>query len=101
MPVPTGFAICGVAAQLALEGGRAREVRVGVTGIAERAFRARGVEDSLRGQTLSPEVVEAAVEKIAEGQDLLSDLHASAEYRAHLAVISARRALLAAAEGKT
>jgi carbon-monoxide dehydrogenase medium subunit len=97
----SGFAICGVAAQLVIEGGRAREIAVGVTGIADRAFRARGLEDALRGKPITSEAVAAAAAGLARGLELLSDLHASAEYRAHLAEICARRAILAAAEGRT
>ncbi len=96
----SGFAICGVAAQLGIEGGRAREIAVGVTGIADRAFRARGLEDALRGKPITREAVAAAAAGLARGLELLSDLHASAEYRAHLAEICARRAILAAAEGR-
>jgi carbon-monoxide dehydrogenase medium subunit len=97
----SGFAICGGAAQVVVEGGRAREVAVGVTGISERAFRAREVEGSLRGKELSAKTVAAAVEGIASGRELLSDIHASAEYRSHLAQVCARRAILAAAAAAT
>ena len=93
----SGFAIVGVAAQLQLEGGAARDVAVGVTGIADRAFRAAAVEEALRGKKLTEEAVRQAVTGIAKGRELLSDIHASQEYRAHLAVVYARRAILLAA----
>ncbi len=93
----SGFAIAGVAVQLRLEGRRAVEVAVGITGIADRAFRATGAEGALRGAEITPEAVDAAVRGIAAGRELLGDLHASSEYRAHLAEVYARRAILLAA----
>ena len=40
--------------------------------------------------------VQHAAAMVAEGVDANSDLHASAEYRTHLAVVHAARAILAA-----
>lgn len=93
----SGFAIVGVAAQLRMQGAIAREVDVGVTGIAERAFIATELEDALQGQEITPETVEEAVRGIASGREISSDIHASAEYRAHLAGVYAKRAILLAA----
>lgn len=90
----SGFAIVGVAVQLRMKGAVASEVDVGVTGIAERAFIATPLEDLLQGSEITPEAVEEAVQGIASGRELLSDLHASAEYRAHLAEVYAKRAIL-------
>jgi carbon-monoxide dehydrogenase medium subunit len=92
----SGFAIAGAAAQLRLEGMRAVDVAVGITGVADRAFRATQVEEALRGAELTSDLVEAAVRGIAAGRELLGDLHASGEYRAHLAEVHARRAILRA-----
>src|SRR6516225_9778631 len=72
----SGFAIAGVAV-VAWPGG----VRVGVTGVAPKAYRATAVESTLG--TL----------RAAEGIHPLADIHATAEYRAHLAQINTRRAL--------
>lgn len=86
----SGFAIAGVAAVVNKEG---KEVAVAVTGVAAKAYRATGVEASLRGLELSPETIATAAEKAADGVDPLSDMHASAEFRAHLARVQAKRAL--------
>ncbi|MBI4603168.1 MAG: xanthine dehydrogenase family protein subunit M [Planctomycetes bacterium] len=94
----SGFALAGAAAHLKLDGRRATDIAVGITGVAARPFRAAGVEDALRGQELSPEAVEAAVRGLAAGRELTSDIHASAEYRARLAEVHAKRAILRAAE---
>jgi carbon-monoxide dehydrogenase medium subunit len=91
------YALTGVAALLRADGGKASGVRVAVTGVGPTAYRATGVESALEGQTLSAESIAAAAEKAADGVDALSDLHASAEYRAHLARVFAKRALMKAA----
>jgi carbon-monoxide dehydrogenase medium subunit len=93
----SGFAIAGVAAVL----DKARQIAaVAVTGVAAKAYRATGVESSLRGSELSAGTIAAAAQTAADGVDPLSDIHASAEFRAHLARVYAKRALeLAASRG--
>lgn len=86
----SGFAIAGVAVVI----DRTRKsVAVAVTGVAAKAYRAAGVESSLRGSELSPATIATAARKTADGVDPLSDIHASAEFRAHLACVQAKRAL--------
>jgi carbon-monoxide dehydrogenase medium subunit len=80
------YAIAGV--MVADFGGR---VRVGVTGAGPCAFRATALEDALN-RSFTPEALEA-VEIPDAGFN--SDLHASAEYRAHLVKVLARRAVAA------
>jgi aerobic carbon-monoxide dehydrogenase medium subunit len=93
----SGFAIAGVAA---IVDKQRKEVAVGVTGVAPAAYRAASVEASLRGSDLSSATIASAAEKAADGVDPLSDIHASAEFRAHLARVQAKRALeLAARRG--
>jgi aerobic carbon-monoxide dehydrogenase medium subunit len=90
----SGFAIAGAAAVL----DKVRKAAaVAVTGVAAKAYRAAGVESSLRGVELSPVTIAAAAQKAADGIDPLSDIHASAEFRAHLARVHAKRALVLAA----
>lgn len=64
-------------------------VRVGVTGAGPCAFRASGIEEVLN-DNLDPSAING-VEVPDAGFN--SDLHASAEYRAHLVKVMARRAL--------
>ena len=90
----SGFAIAGVAAVV----DKARNgIAVAVTGVAAKAYRAAGVESSLRGVELSAATIATAAQKAADGVDPLSDIHASAEFRAHLARVQTKRALELAA----
>ena len=66
-------------------------IRVAVTGAGGCAFRAMKMEEAL-----SKDFSASALEGIAiDADDLNSDLHASAEYRAHLVTVMARRAVQA------
>lgn len=94
----SGFALAGVAAQVALDSaGRCASVAVGVTGVASAAYRARAVEDALlgRGKDAIPEAAAHAADSV---EDFQEDHHASADYRAHLARVFTRRALTRAFE---
>jgi carbon-monoxide dehydrogenase medium subunit len=67
-------------------------VRVAVTGAGASVFRQADMEKALAAK-FAPESV-ASIKQKADG--LNSDLHASAEYRAHLVTVMARRAVEAA-----
>jgi carbon-monoxide dehydrogenase medium subunit len=90
----SGFAIAGVAVVVHASN---RTVNVGVTGVAAKPYRATAVEKSLEGQPLTAESIADAARKAAHRIDPLNDIHASAEYRAHLARVNAQRALQLAA----
>jgi carbon-monoxide dehydrogenase medium subunit len=95
MPQPaSGFAIVGVAAWLRLEPkGGCEELGVGVTGLSEKPFRAVAVEQRLRGNKLNAKLIDEASSLVDPGSEPLEDLHASADYRAHLARVYAGRAI--------
>jgi carbon-monoxide dehydrogenase medium subunit len=85
----SGFALAGVAVVVGAEG-----IRIGVTGVAATAYRAAAAEQVLAGQSSpSAETIALAAARAADGVDPLSDIHASAEYRAHLARVNTRRAI--------
>jgi carbon-monoxide dehydrogenase medium subunit len=65
------------------------DVRVGVTGAGPCAFRQSEMEKALGG-SFAAEAVENI--KVSDA-DFNSDIHASAEYRAHLVTIMAKRAV--------
>ena len=90
----SGFAIVGVAAIIDTE---EQSVRIGVTGAATKAFRASAAEEALQGKALTSENIGAAIEKADAGVETLNDIHASAEYRAHLIRVNCRRAIELAA----
>src|SRR5579864_1416078 len=85
----SGFAIVGVAARVRQNAGKISFVRIGVTGLSNRAYRAAAAEKALEGKTASPADIQAAAALVAQGIDANSDLHASADYRRHLAVVHA------------
>ena len=91
----SGFAIVGVAARVAKEGGRIAVARIGVTGLAPRAFRANRAEEVL----VQSGDVNAAAAVVADGVEANSDIHASAAYRAQMARVYAARAIAAALAG--
>ena len=64
-------------------------VRVAVTGAASCVFRVPAIEKALTGK-FDPEAVPANTVK---ADSLNSDLHGSAEYRAHLITVMAKRAV--------
>jgi len=67
-------------------------IRVAVTGAGGSVFRVAEMEDALQ-KDFSPDAIEG-ISISADG--LNEDLHASAEYRAHLVTVMAKRAILAA-----
>jgi carbon-monoxide dehydrogenase medium subunit len=88
----SGFAIVGVAARIAKSGDKITMARIGITGLSNRAFRARAVEQALQ----SGAEVDAAAAKAADGVDANADIHASAAYRKRMAAVYAARAIRAA-----
>jgi aerobic carbon-monoxide dehydrogenase medium subunit len=94
----SGYAVVGIAAVVRLAAdGTCQDARVGITGAGTHAARAGGVEQALVGRALDPSTVEAACNSAPAGLDLLGDTYASADFRAHLTRVLARRAILEAA----
>ena len=94
----SGFPIVGAAARIGIDNGKISFARVGMTGVASKPYRATAVEAALEGKAADAETLAAAFGLAAEGVEALSDLHASSEYRSHLASVQLRRALEEAAE---
>ena len=95
----SGFAIVGVAVSLKMAAqGICQDIRIGVTGLSDKAFRAHPVEERLRGNKLVARLIEASVATVADGVDPLEDLQAGAQFRAHLARVYAARAIQEAAK---
>ena len=82
---------------LTVDDGKCQTAGVGITGVAHKAYRARGVEQALKGAAVRTGSLTAAAAHAADGVAANSDLFASPDYRKHLAQVYARRALEAAA----
>lgn len=90
----SGFAIAGAAVVI---DAITKKISVGITGVAAKPYRATAVEKKLEGQPLTAENIADAAKKAANRIEPLNDIHASAEYRAHLAKVNTKRALELAA----
>jgi len=89
----SGFAIVGIAVRLRKAGDKIAMARLGVTGLSNRAYRATHTERALEGRSGTPAEIQAAANLVAQDVDANSDLHASADYRRHLAAVHAGRAI--------
>lgn len=92
----SGYALVGVAATVRLDdAGKVEAASVAITGVGPKAYRAKNIESMLQGKL--PAAIREAAALAADGIEVNSDLFASAEYRAHLARVYARRAVEIAA----
>jgi carbon-monoxide dehydrogenase medium subunit len=87
-----GTYIANAAATVSAEG-----ARVALGCVAATPVRATAMEESLAGGDYSEDSVRAAAEGLGAGLDPPSDVHGSADFRRHVAEISAVRAVLQAA----
>ncbi|MCH8310167.1 MAG: xanthine dehydrogenase family protein subunit M [Chloroflexi bacterium] len=91
------YAVVGVAAVVTVgSDGTCQSARIAVTGAGPKATRATGSESALVGSSLDDAAIQAAASRADEGIDFNEDVHASAEYRAHLTQVYAGRAIRAA-----
>ncbi|MBI2817133.1 MAG: xanthine dehydrogenase family protein subunit M [Acidobacteria bacterium] len=94
---PSDFAMVGIAVCLKrAKNGTCEDVGLGVTGITDKPYRPQHVEAKLRGQKLDPAAIGAVAQSITEGIDVNGNIHASPEFRAHLAGVYLSRAIQAA-----
>ena len=88
------FAFVAAAAQVALdESGKAKRIAIGVGAATDVPLRLAAAEQQLTGGTLEEAKVMEAVRAALADVEMLSDLHASAEYRRRAAVALAARAI--------
>ncbi|HRA47036.1 MAG TPA: xanthine dehydrogenase family protein subunit M [Thermomicrobiales bacterium] len=93
----SGYAVVGVAVNLTVAGGSISAARIAVTGATAKAERAAAAEAALIGKPATADTIAAAAAVAAEGLEVNGDVYASAEYRAHLITVLAKRALTRAA----
>ena len=90
------FALAAAAATLTVAAGAIVEARIALSGIGRTAVRAATAESLLVGHALAPSVATQAIEAVRATIEPDTDLHASADYRRHLAGVLTGRALAAA-----
>jgi len=96
----SGYALVGVAAVVTLgSGGAAESVRVAMTGLAPYATRLAGVESALTGKPATPDQIEAAASRAADGLEVRDTVGGDQTYKANLAKVYARRAISRAING--
>ncbi|WP_112471208.1 FAD binding domain-containing protein [Streptomyces triticisoli] len=94
--VAQSWAMVGVAALVRRDDGHLAEARIGLTNMGATPLRASASEEALAGAG-DAEAVARAAQEAAEGTRPSRDASASPEYRAHLARVLTKRAVLAAA----
>ena len=90
------FALAAVAATLTVSGGAIKQARIALTGIGPTALRAHEAEGLLIGHALEPVLTSRVTEAVRATIEPETDLHASSDYRRHLAGVLTGRALAAA-----
>ena len=90
------FAIVSAAALLVVDGGKIKRASVTLGGVAVAPVRAADVEQAITGQTPNSDLFAKACES-CRSIEALADIHASSDYRQHLAAVLSRRALEKAA----
>jgi carbon-monoxide dehydrogenase medium subunit len=85
------YAVCAVACALRVEGGVVAEARLGAAAVSDRPIRLPGAERALVGTRCEPEGLAAAAAAARADVEPSDGMHASAEYRRHLAGVLAGR----------
>jgi aerobic carbon-monoxide dehydrogenase medium subunit len=90
----SGYAVAAAAVSLTVDaGGTCRAARVAVTGVATTPLRSAAAERALEGSVLDADAVRMAVERAADGIDVMGDTYAPVEYRRHLIGVVTGRAI--------
>jgi CO/xanthine dehydrogenase FAD-binding subunit len=88
------FAMVGAVVRLRIDGGRCADSRIVLFGVADRAVRMAGAEALLKDRAPPAELLAQVGAKVAEEiEDPVSDVHASGDYRRHLANVLTRRGI--------
>ena len=90
------FALAAVAATLTVVADAIVEARIALTGVGRTPLRVAEAESLLVGQAPTPYLSGQTVNAVRAAMEPDSDLHASADYRRHLAGVLTSRALAAA-----
>ena len=94
---PSDFAIVGIATCFKLAADQTcQDIAIAVTGVTDRPYRATEVEAKLKGTKLDAKAIEAAAPALTEGVYVTGNMHASPEFRAHLARVYLGRVIQSA-----
>ena len=92
---PGDYALCGALCQVQLDDdGTVVDAHLALIGVGDRPMRAHAVEAAMLGGASPTEAAALAPEGLSPG----SDVHASSDYRLHLATVTSWRALTQALE---
>ncbi len=67
------------------DAGTCGDIGIGITGLESKPFRAKATEKYRRGKRVDSTLIEEASSRVSQGIEPLDGIHASAEFRAHLA----------------
>jgi len=93
----SSYAVVGVAAMLGLEAGKITRAVVTVGGATANPVHAKSVEEGLMGKQPTQANIAAATDQM-DIETTMGDTYASADFRAHLAKVLAKRGLMLAAQ---
>ena len=93
------YAMVGAAASVTMQGNKCEAASVAVGGLTSKATACPSVVAALVGQKLDDDAMAAAATAVANdlGDDVMGDIHASADYRRAMAPVFVKRALMSAA----
>ena len=90
------FALAAAAATLTLSAGVISQARIALTGVGPTPVRVAEAEALLVGQALEPGLIDRIIDVVRAAIEPETDLHASSDYRRHLASVLVGRAVSAA-----
>jgi CO/xanthine dehydrogenase FAD-binding subunit len=90
------FALAAVAVTLTVAGGAVKEARIALTGVGPTPLRVTDAEALLAGAAVESTLTARVIEAVRAVIEPETDLHASSDYRRHLAGVLTGRALNAA-----
>ena len=93
------YAVVGGAVVVTMDGNRCTAASVAVGGLTPRPVKAPSVEQALSGTTLTADSIGDATSRLGEditaaGVDIIGDVYASAEFRAGVAPVEVKHALM-------
>jgi carbon-monoxide dehydrogenase medium subunit len=90
----------GAAASVTVKGGKCEAASVAIGGLVPYPIRVPSVEAALVGNKLDAGTVAAAAQAAKDdlGDDILGDIHGSADYRVSMAPVFVQRAVMEAAD---